>query len=116
MFLTKDTIHEKYPLYHHPEMKDVRRRELLTPDNASKNFALRAYIIEPGGHTSYDIHEHEHGVYILSGEVVVKVSDEVLSLDPGDVIYISSNEPHQFFNRGEVPVKFLCVRNFISSL
>jgi mannose-6-phosphate isomerase-like protein (cupin superfamily) len=113
MFLTKDTSSDEYPIYDHPDMKGVRRKRFLHPETSSKNFALRAYIIEPGGHTSYDIHPHEHGVYILSGEATVTVGDEELLLKPGDVLHISGSEPHQFFNRGSEPVKFLCVRDFI---
>ena len=113
MFLTKDTSSDEYPIYDHPDMKGVRRKRFLHPETSSKNFALRAYIIEPGGHTSYDIHPHEHGVYMISGEATVKVGDDELLLKPGDVLHISGSEPHQFFNRGSEPVKFLCVRDFI---
>ncbi|MHA1950087.1 MAG: cupin domain-containing protein [Candidatus Thorarchaeota archaeon] len=115
MFLTKDSPNEEYTIYEQPGMKGVRRKPLLNPENSSKNFALRAYIIEPGGHTSFDIHPHEHGIYILSGEVSVKVAEEELMLHSGDVLHISGNEPHQFFNHGKELVKFLCVRNFTSS-
>jgi len=115
MFLTKDIDPEEYEYFDQPGMKRVKRRRLLNPDNSSKNFALRAYLIEPAGHTSFDIHPHEHGVYMLSGEVFVKVGNEELLLKPGDVLHIASNEPHQFFNRGSEPVKFLCVRDLTSS-
>lgn len=115
MYLTKDTNPEEYAIYEHPGMKGVRRKRFLNPDNSSTNFALRAYIIEPGGHTSHDMHPHEHGVYMLSGEATVTVEDKELLLQPGDVLHISGNESHQFFNRGSEPVKFLCVRDFTSS-
>ena len=115
MYLTKDTRLEDYVVYDHPGMKGVQRRQLLTPENSAKNFALRAYAIEPGGHTSYDVHPHEHGVYMLSGEATVKVGDEELILRPGDVLHIGGNEPHQIFNLGSDHVKFLCVRDFTSS-
>ncbi|MHA2353218.1 MAG: cupin domain-containing protein [Candidatus Thorarchaeota archaeon] len=115
MYVTKDASSEEYEIYDHPGMQNVKRRRFLNPENSSKNFALRAYIIEPGGHTSYDTHPHEHGVYMLSGEATVKVGAEELLLQPGDVLHISGNEPHQFFNRGSEYVKFLCVRDFTSS-
>jgi quercetin dioxygenase-like cupin family protein len=114
MFLTKDTSSEEYETYNHPGMKGVRRRLFLNPENSSENFALRAYIIDPDGHTSFDIHPHEHGVYILDGEVSVKVGEQELLLHSGDVLHIRGNEPHQFFNRGTELVKFLCVRDFTS--
>lgn len=115
MFLTKDVKPEEYSIYDHPDMKGVRRKRFLNPETSSKNFALRAYIIEPGGHTSFDVHPHEHGVYMMDGEATVKVGSEELLLKPGDVLHISKNEPHQFFNHSDEMVKFLCVRDFTSS-
>ena len=115
MFLTNDVSYQEYEIYEHPGMKGVKRRRLLNPENSSKNFALRAYIIEPGGHTSYDIHPHEHGVYMMEGIVTVKVSNQEVQLRPGDVLHILGNEPHQFFNHESEPAKFLCVRDFTSS-
>ncbi len=114
MFLTKDASSDEYDIYNAPGMKGVKRRNFLNPENSSKNFALRAYIIESNGQTSYDIHSHEHGVYMLSGEAVAKVGEKELHLKPGDVLHISANEPHQFFNNRLEPAKFLCVRDFTS--
>ncbi len=115
MFLTKDTKSDEYEVYDHPEMQGVKRRRFLNPENSSTNFALRAYIIEPGGYTSYDIHPHEHGVYMISGNAVVIIEGREFTLRPGDVLHIGGNEAHQFFNRGSESVKFLCVRDFTSS-
>lgn len=114
MFLTKDASSDEYHNYNAPGMNGVKRRNFLNPENSSKNFALRAYIIEPNGHTSYDIHSHEHGVYMLSGEAAVKIGEKELCLKSGDVLHIGENEPHQFFNYGSESVKFLCVRDFTS--
>ena len=115
MYLTKDANPADYEIYESPGMKGVRRMQFLNPENSSKNFALRGYIIEPNGHTSYDIHPHEHGVYIMSGEVLVRVGEEELLLHEGDIIHIQGNEIHQFFNHGSELVKFLCVRDFTTS-
>jgi quercetin dioxygenase-like cupin family protein len=115
MYMTSDVVSEDYEVYDLPGMKGVRRRRFLNPENSAKNFALRGYIIEPSGHTSFDIHPHEHGVYVLSGEVTVRVNEQELLLHPGDVLHINGNEPHQFFNQSTEPVKFLCVRDFTSS-
>ncbi|MCK4484255.1 MAG: cupin domain-containing protein [Candidatus Thorarchaeota archaeon] len=114
MYLTQDVKPEDYEVYDHPGVKGIRRRRLLNPDNSSKRFALRTYIIEPGGHTSFDVHPEEHGVYIMKGEVTVVVGEKEFNLGPGDVIHIAENEPHQFMNRQSELVKFLCVRDFPS--
>ncbi len=115
MYLTKDSNPEEYEVYDASGVKGVRRKQFLNSENSSKKFAMRAYLIEPRGHTAYDVHSHEHGVYILSGKVTVKIGAKELLLCPGDVLHISGNEPHQFFNNHSEPVKFLCVRDFTSS-
>ena len=112
MFLTKDGSPADYELYKKEEVKGVRVLRLLNPDNASQDFAMRTYILESGGHTALEFHNHEHGVYVLEGVMQAKISAELIELHQGDVVYISSNEPHQFLNPWPQSVKFLCVRNF----
>jgi quercetin dioxygenase-like cupin family protein len=115
MYLTKDVPPEDYEGYSKEGSKGVLRKDLLSPDNSATSFALRAFILESGGHSSPDIHAHEHGVYVLSGILQVKVGEELVELNPGDVIHIEANEPHQFFNPWPQAAKFLCVRNFPES-
>ena len=112
MFLTKDVDPELYEDWDHPEVSGVKRKDLLNPENSAKNFALRAYIVEPGGHTLFDVHEHEHGVYILSGKLSTIIGEKELLLQPGDVIHIAAREPHQFINQSSKAAKFLCIRDY----
>ena len=115
MYLTKDVPPADYDEYSKEGAKGFRHKSLLGPDNSSRSFALRTYIIESGGHSAPDDHKHEHGVYVLSGVLQVKVDEKLLELNPGDVIHIDANEPHQFLNPWPQPAKFLCVRNFPES-
>lgn len=112
MYLTKDVDPELYEDWDYPGVSGVKRKHLLNPENSAQNFALRAYIVEPGGHTAFDVHEHEHGVYILSGKLSVIIGDNELPLQPNDVIHIAAKEPHQFINRESEAAKFLCIRDF----
>jgi quercetin dioxygenase-like cupin family protein len=115
MYLTKDGPSGEYDRYAKEGAKGVLRKDLLGPDNSATNFALRAFILESGGYTSPDIHSHEHGVYVVSGVLQVKVGEQLIELSPGDVIHIAANELHQFLNPWLPPAKFLCVRNFPES-
>jgi quercetin dioxygenase-like cupin family protein len=115
MYLTKDVPSGEYDEYGKEGAKGVLRKDLLGPDNSATSFALRAFILESGGHSSPDMHPHEHGVYVFSGALQVKVGAQLLELVPGDVIHIEANEPHQFLNPWPQPAKFLCVRNFPDS-
>ncbi|MHA1924905.1 MAG: cupin domain-containing protein [Candidatus Thorarchaeota archaeon] len=113
--MTKDVPPEDYEAYSKEGAKGFRRKNLLGPDDSITSFALRAFILDPGGHSSPDTHIHEHGVYVLSGVLQLKVGEQLLELGPGDVLHIAANEPHQFFNPWPQPAKFLCVRNFPES-
>jgi len=112
MYLTKDVPPEDYEEYSKEGAKGFRNKALLGPENSAMRFALRTYIIESGGCSAPDNHRHEHGVYVLSGVLQVKVGEQLLELNPGDVIHIAANEPHQFLNPWPQPAKFLCVRDF----
>ena len=85
------------------------RQILIGPDENSPNFHIRYFAVQPGGHTSLDKHAHEHGVYILHGQALLHLENNEYELNPGDVVYISGNEIHQFFTSGQEPFGFLCV-------
>jgi quercetin dioxygenase-like cupin family protein len=85
------------------------RQILVGSDEGSANFHLRYFAVQPGGYTSLDQHAHDHGVYILHGRARLRLGEEEFELGPGDVVYISGNEVHQFFALEKEPFGFLCV-------
>ena len=85
------------------------RQVLIGNDEQSPHFHMRYFAVQPGGHTSLDQHAHDHGVYILHGRARLRLNDTEHELNPGDVVYISGNDVHQFFTMGEEPFGFLCV-------
>src|SRR5713226_9856355 len=72
------------------------RQVLIGNDEQSPHFHMRYFAVQPGGHTSLDQHAHDHGVYVLHGRARLRLGDEEHVLEAGDVLYISSNEVHQF--------------------
>jgi quercetin dioxygenase-like cupin family protein len=87
----------------------LKVRWLITKDVGAENFAMRLFEIEPGGFSPLHAHAWEHEVFILEGEGVVYGGGEERKFKPGDVIFISPNEKHQFKNNGTKTVKFLCL-------
>jgi quercetin dioxygenase-like cupin family protein len=73
---------------------------------------MRLFEIEPGGHSPLHAHPWEHEVFILEGEGIVVGPEGERKFKPGDVIFIPSNEIHQFRNDGKRAVKFLCLVPF----
>lgn len=82
---------------------------LIGWDEGEPSFNLRYFRVEPGGHTALDQHAHDHGVVVLHGEAILLLGNEETIVRPGDVIYISPNEVHQFTTHGTEPFGFLCI-------
>jgi quercetin dioxygenase-like cupin family protein len=95
--------------YDSAEVRGVTVRWLIGGAERTPHFAVRFFEIEPGGCTSLDRHEHDHGVVVLRGQGQVLLGEEVTELGCGDVVYVSPNELHQFTCVGDEPFGFLCV-------
>ena len=87
----------------------VKIRWLITKDMGAKNFAMRLFDMEPGGYSTLHTHPWEHEVFILEGEGVVFDGEKATPFKADDVVFIPSEERHQFKNTGRKQVKFLCL-------
>ncbi len=95
-----------------PENSDAAgatRQILIGVEEQSPHFHLRYFAVQPGGHTSLDQHTHDHGVYVVHGQAMLRLGDTEHEVSTGDAIYISGDEIHQFFANGKEPFGFLCV-------
>ena len=84
------------------------KQVVIGKKDGAVNFGMRYYEIAPGGQTSFDRHDHDHGVYVLRGTARLLMGWEVFEIGPGDIVYILPNEQHQFENTGGEPFSFLC--------
>ncbi|HID05345.1 MAG TPA: cupin domain-containing protein [Candidatus Caldiarchaeum subterraneum] len=96
------------------EAEGVWVRYLVGEEQGAGRFYLRLYEVEPGGRTPLDRHVYEHEVYILQGVAALLYEENGMrrtrEVKQGDVIFIASDEMHQFINIGEDKLVFLCVR------
>ena len=90
-------------------VRDVSMKVLLGRDHGMPNFALRHFVVDPGGHTPHHHHDYEHEVVVLEGSGEADSAEGVQPIEKGDVLYIAANEPHQFRNAGSSPLEFLCL-------
>ncbi len=63
-------------------------------------------------------HQGQEFVYILEGTLTIIFDQEEYEMKPGDSIHMESSVPHNWFNRTEQPVRFLCIsssRMFLGS-
>jgi len=109
MFVTHvDKVHEYKILK--KGAKGVRVKYLLHKGVGAKRLQLRLFTIDAGGYTPFEKHGHEHEVYLLRGKALVRGGGHETLVQTGNVIFIPSNEEHQFKNIGNEPVQFLCTK------
>lgn len=94
--------------------RSTKVRYLIDERHGANSFYLRIYEIEPGGQTPHDQHAYEHEVYVLKGRAnLLTLMNDVPAkreVREGDVIFIASNQVHQFSNESGETFQMLCVR------
>jgi quercetin dioxygenase-like cupin family protein len=87
----------------------TKRQVLIGPDEGP-NFAMRRFIMQPGGGMPMHTNEVEHEQYVLRGSARVRIGDELHHVKAGDVVYIPGGVPHGYdADEGAEPFEFLCV-------
>jgi quercetin dioxygenase-like cupin family protein len=86
---------------------------LLHKGVGAKRLQLRVFTIDVGGYAPLERHAYEHEVLILRGKVIIKSGEQEIIAKQGSVIFISSNEEHQFKNASNTPLEFLCTKETI---
>ena len=86
----------------------VTIRWLWAAADGAPTFALRMIEVEPGAATPHHTHPYEHEVYILSGQAELRSEAGAHQLEPGDTAMVLPDEIHQFINRGDGALRFLC--------
>ena len=89
------------------DSRGVEMRPLITEREGAPHFAMRAFKLEPNGHTPYHAHAWEHEVYILDGDGTVRSRDGERPLHAGDAVLVAPHEEHQF-SAGAHGLQFIC--------
>jgi quercetin dioxygenase-like cupin family protein len=88
--------------------KGTVRQVLIGPDEGP-NFALRRFIMEPGGGMPPHTNTVEHEQYVLRGRARIGIGEEVHDVAAGAVVFIPAGTPHWYEAAGDEPFEFLCV-------
>lgn len=84
------------------------RQVLIGPDEAP-NFAMRRFVMEPGGGMPNHTNSVEHEQYVLCGRARMGIGDDVHEVRAGDVVYVPAGTPHWYQVVGDEPFEFLCL-------
>jgi len=90
-------------------LRSIKKHVLIGSREGAQNYIMRYFRVEPDGHSRLEHHPQEHEVLILHGKGQVQIADNIYPLSPFDVVFIESNELHQFSNPGQEAFGFICV-------
>ncbi|MCH6258436.1 cupin domain-containing protein [Puniceicoccaceae bacterium K14] len=84
-------------------------RSVLIGSDDAPNFALRRFVMEPGGGMPNHTNSVEHEQYILKGAAEVGIGEDVYSVKEGDVVFIPEGVPHWYKADAKLGFEFLCI-------
>jgi quercetin dioxygenase-like cupin family protein len=73
------------------------------------HFALRYFIIKPGGYIAPHQHPWEQEIVITKGHLQITGSKDNRFIEKDDIAYFAGNEEHGFKNIGNKPSEFYCI-------
>jgi quercetin dioxygenase-like cupin family protein len=83
-------------------------RQILIGPDEGPHFALRRFIMQPGGGMPRHTNRVGHEQYVLRGAARITLGDETHEVKAGDVVYIPAGQPHSYEAVGDEPFEFLC--------
>lgn len=93
-----------------PRSRGTTLKVLLGPESGVPNFITRQFTVEPGGRIPCHRHDTiEHAQVVLEGTMVISLDGHESSVGTGDSIFIPAGVAHWYENRGQGPVRFLCI-------
>jgi quercetin dioxygenase-like cupin family protein len=84
-------------------------RQVLIGENEGPNFAMRRFVIQPGGGMPKHTNSVEHEQYVLRGRAEVGIGGQIHRVAAGDAVYIPAEVPHWYKVEGEEAFEFLCM-------
>ena len=84
-------------------------RQELIGAGEGPHFAMRRFIMQPGGGMPRHTNTVEHEQYVLRGRAQVGIGEDVHEVSEGDVVFIPAGVPHWYLAGDDEPFEFLCV-------
>ncbi|MBU2489676.1 MAG: cupin domain-containing protein [Proteobacteria bacterium] len=87
----------------------VEGRVLIGKEDGAGKFCMRAFVVEPGGHTPRHAHDWEHEIFIHAGRGRMLFGEEWKEVEPGCAVFIPGNLTHQIENTGGESLTVICL-------
>lgn len=92
-----------------PGAHDTTIRWLLNGSDGVPTFAMRYFVVKPGGSTPRHAHSWEHEIFVIKGTCTAFCEGETRQTGPDHAIYIEPNAIHSLANNGSEDLVFLCM-------
>lgn len=99
---------EAIPLQSVPAGTATETQVLVGPDDGAPHFAMRRFVMGPGGGMPLHTNRVEHEQYVLRGRARIVIGDDVHEVSAGNALYIPAGAPHSY-DVVEAPFEFLCI-------
>ena len=83
--------------------------QVLISSDEGPNFAMRRFVMKPGGGMPNHTNAVEHEQYVLHGRARIGIAGDEFEVQVGDVVFIPEGVPHWYRNIGEEDFEFLCI-------
>lgn len=83
--------------------------QVLISAEEGPHFAMRRFVIQPGGGMPLHTNTLEHEQYVLTGQARVQIGEDIHFVKQGDIVFIPEGVPHSYFNNGKGNFEFLCM-------
>jgi quercetin dioxygenase-like cupin family protein len=93
------------------DWSDIIRQVLIGPEHESAKFHVRYFELGPGGFSSHETHDHVHVVIGVRGKGKARLNNRNREMKFLDVLYVSPDTPHRFYNPYDEPFGFFCIVN-----
>ncbi len=84
-------------------------KQVLISEKEAPHFAMRRFIIEPGGSMPNHTNSVEHEQLVLRGKAEIGIGDRTIHVQKDNVVFIPAEMPHWYKNTGDEPFEFLCL-------
>jgi quercetin dioxygenase-like cupin family protein len=83
--------------------------QVLISAEEGPHFAMRRFVMQPGGGMPNHTNRVEHEQYVLGGQARIGICEDIYEVRQGDVVFIPAEIPHWYTNIGDEPFEFLCL-------
>lgn len=84
-------------------------KQVLISAEEAPHFAMRRFVIAPGGYMPLHSNSVEHEQFCIGGEADVIIGEDHYRVKKNDVVFIPANIPHSYKTRGDESFEFLCL-------